>query len=232
MLSDNNDISQKKRFFFFWENNITHFTIHIVFRHHQHKTLVLTWNSTYVAQCNYFYFTNKNIPIIIIPSQLIILFPSSISRYMGVIFITHFLNIHRLNNTIIQHFYIQLLSYAFYQKEWWPVKKKKKKKKDWIVYLAWSKPSMHLFIKILKFKLLFLFPLRDSYGQATAISSPKASFQRRQLNQILITAEEELLKHSQTSFWMVPSHQLPWIWGNLGGSQLIRFAHKFASVRK
>ncbi|KAM3752705.1 hypothetical protein ACB098_03G039400 [Castanea mollissima] len=58
---------------------------------------------------------------------------------------------------------------------------------------------MHLFIKILKFKLLFLFPLRDSYGQATAISSPKASFQRRQLNQILITAEE-LLKPSQTSF--------------------------------
>ncbi len=46
------------------------------------------------------------------------MFHSSISRYMGVIFITHFLNIHRLNNTIIQPFYIQMLSYGFYQKEW------------------------------------------------------------------------------------------------------------------
>jgi hypothetical protein len=52
----------------------------------------------------------------------------------------------------------------------------------------------------------FFFPLSVLYGQATAVSAPKASFRRQQLNQILITAEELLKSFLFEWFLLISYH--------------------------
>lgn len=100
------------------------------------KSVVLTGNSTYVAQ--YIIGQTRTFSLILLSDceltvhngkamgrqrmrkkQFIILNVSQLYfQVYGCFLITHFLNIHRFKNTIIQYFYIQLLAYSFHQKEW------------------------------------------------------------------------------------------------------------------